>query len=181
LSDPNDKAAAELSLEFKTLSEEVAALRRALEENRIKLEKARIELSEKDIVLDALAKNVDLIKFNTQQALAKRLKSEVIPHLEEIKNEKKIEKICSIAELILMKIRMLIPAASNPYSSLFMLTPMEIRIASMIKDGHKNKEIARMQNISLDTVKTHRRSIRGKLGLTNKDIDLVAYLQSIFT
>ncbi len=70
---------------------------------------------------------------------------------------------------------------ADPYCILLIFTPMEMRIASMIKDGYKSKDIASLQYISLETVKTHRRRIREKLGLTHRQVDLVSYLKSIFT
>jgi len=59
------------------------------------------------------------------------------------------------------------------------LTPTEIRVASMIKDGKTSKEIAEIMNISPDTVNNHRKQIRKKSGISNKKVNLRTALLSI--
>ena len=137
-------------------------------------------MSKNNVALDALAKNIDKNKFTTKLEIAKRLHSEILPVLKEMKNEKNPEKIRILTDLAMDKLIMFIPSPDNPYSMLSMLTPMEMRIAAMIKDGLKSDDIANLQFISLDTVKTHRGNIRKKLGLKNKQINLTSYLKSIF-
>jgi len=51
-------------------------------------------------------------------------------------------------------------------------TPREVEIASLIKDGKTTKEIGRLLNISTSTVNIYRNSIRCKLNLNNKKINL---------
>lgn len=58
------------------------------------------------------------------------------------------------------------------------LTPKEILVADLIKDGKQDKEIMEILNISLGTVKTHRRNIRKKLAINNKKINLRSKLLS---
>ena len=58
------------------------------------------------------------------------------------------------------------------------LTPREIEICSMVKNGLSNKEIATLLNISLHTVEKHRMNIRKKLDIANKDLNLVSFLQA---
>jgi DNA-binding CsgD family transcriptional regulator len=151
------------------------------QENKRKWEEAQIELSENNIALEALVKNFGKIKLKTQQEMAMRLNSKILPLLEEIKSEKNLERTEILAELAIEQLKMVIPSPDNPYNILAMLTPMEMRIASMIKDDYKSSDIARLQYISMDTVKTHRCNIRKKLGLTNKQINLTTFLKSIFT
>jgi DNA-binding CsgD family transcriptional regulator len=159
---------------------EINTLKRELHEYKQKWEKAQLELSENNVVLDALAKKVANDKFKTKLNIAKRLHSEIVPLLKEIKSEKNPERIRILTDLAIGKLIMFIPSPDNPYSILAMLSPMEMRIAAMIKDGFKSGDIARLQFISLDTVKTHRGNIRKKLGLKNKQINLTSYLKSIF-
>ena len=167
---------------------EINALRRELHEYKQKLhaykqkwEEAELELSEYKVSFNTLAKNIDKNKFTTKLKIAKRLNSEILPVLKEIKEEKNPEKIKILTELAIDKLVMFIPSPDNPYSMLSMLTPMEMRIAAMIKDGLTSEDIARMQFISIDTVKTHRSNIRKKLALKNKQINLASYLKSIFS
>ena len=57
------------------------------------------------------------------------------------------------------------------------LTPTEIQICSMIKNGLRTKEIAELRRISPATVNRHRERIRSKLAITNSDINLATYLR----
>lgn len=59
------------------------------------------------------------------------------------------------------------------------LTPKEIEICGMIRNGLSTKEISPLLNVSHLTVSKHRLRIRRKLGLVNQDINLVSYLQNL--
>ncbi|UCG67399.1 MAG: helix-turn-helix transcriptional regulator, partial [Deltaproteobacteria bacterium] len=51
---------------------------------------------------------------------------------------------------------------SSKYAS---LTPPDIQIANLVKDGKTSKQIAEMMDLSKRTVESHRHNIREKLGL----------------
>ena len=59
------------------------------------------------------------------------------------------------------------------------LTPRELEICSLIKNGITNKGIVDLLNISLATVEKHRENIRKKFNISNKKINLSTFLQSI--
>jgi len=61
------------------------------------------------------------------------------------------------------------------------LTPVEIAIGTMIRNGLSTKEIAQLRCISAATVRRHRENIRRKLGLRNRKVNLATYLQASFS
>ncbi|MBN1360756.1 MAG: helix-turn-helix transcriptional regulator [Sedimentisphaerales bacterium] len=61
------------------------------------------------------------------------------------------------------------------------LTPVEIAISTMVRNGLSTKEIARLRCISPATVRRHRENIRRKLGLRNEKANLATYLQASFS
>ncbi|NLC31080.1 MAG: helix-turn-helix transcriptional regulator [Candidatus Moranbacteria bacterium] len=66
----------------------------------------------------------------------------------------------------------------NP-NALNILSPTELVICNMIKNGFSSKEISKLRNISPATVNRQRESIRRKLRLTNSKINLVSYLNGL--
>jgi DNA-binding CsgD family transcriptional regulator/putative transposon-encoded protein len=65
---------------------------------------------------------------------------------------------------------------SHKYRS---LTPTEVTICNMIKSGMRTKEIAEYRGVSTATINRHREHIRRKLEITNSEVNLTTYLQSM--
>ncbi len=59
------------------------------------------------------------------------------------------------------------------------LTPAEIQISHLIRNGRTTKEIAGLLNLSYRTIESHRSRIRTKLGIRNKRTGLRSYLASV--
>ena len=62
---------------------------------------------------------------------------------------------------------------SNIYRN---LTPSEMWIADLVRQGKTSKEIADLINLSPRTIEFHRDNIRKKMGLKNKKINLRSHL-----
>ena len=143
----------QLSLERKALQESNAALRTVLK---------RIE-EEKHEIYRSLKTNVEKIIMPIIHALDLQLPQTQRKYVEMMKAS--LEEITSpfISQL------------SNSYHS---LTPIEITVCNMIRNGLRTKEIAQMRGVSNATVNRHRENIRRKLKITNRDVNLATYLQS---
>ncbi|MCG6535994.1 MAG: helix-turn-helix transcriptional regulator, partial [Syntrophales bacterium LBB04] len=59
------------------------------------------------------------------------------------------------------------------------LTPTEVNICNMIRNGMRTKDIAELRGVSVATVNRHREHIRRKLRITNNEVNLATYLQTI--
>ncbi|MBL7180118.1 MAG: helix-turn-helix transcriptional regulator [Desulfobacterales bacterium] len=59
------------------------------------------------------------------------------------------------------------------------LSPTELQVVNLIKQGKRTKEIAAILNLSANTVMSHRYKIRGKLGLLKNKTNLHTFLQSL--
>ena len=64
-------------------------------------------------------------------------------------------------------------------SALSRLSPREVEICTMVRQGLTNKEIAKELHLSPLTVDKHRIQIRHKLGLSHKQVNLVSFLQAL--
>jgi DNA-binding CsgD family transcriptional regulator len=59
------------------------------------------------------------------------------------------------------------------------LTPTEIRVANLVKEGRTNKEIADLLLLSKNTILFHRYNIRTKLGLRKSKKNLRSHLLGV--
>ncbi|MRR14566.1 LuxR family transcriptional regulator [archaeon] len=59
------------------------------------------------------------------------------------------------------------------------LTPKEMQIAEMIRQGKNSKDIAEMLGTSVATVNTHRNNIRKKLNMRKQKTNLRSHLLSL--
>ncbi|MCF8034562.1 MAG: PAS domain S-box protein [Desulfarculaceae bacterium] len=71
------------------------------------------------------------------------------------------------------------PFARRLSSRLVGLTPKELEVARLVRDGKTSSEIAQMLVISENAVAFHRQNIRAKLGLKKKKLNLCSYLMSL--
>lgn len=73
----------------------------------------------------------------------------------------------------------ILSAFTRDFSSIYYnLTPQEIQIANLIKQGRTTKEIAEIMALSLKTIEFHRTNIRKKLGLNTRKDNLRTHLLS---
>lgn len=59
------------------------------------------------------------------------------------------------------------------------LTPQEIEVAALIREGRSSKEMGALMNLSLTTINLHRRNLRRKLNLIHSGANLRSYLISL--
>jgi DNA-binding CsgD family transcriptional regulator len=143
----------QLIMERKALQEANAALRLVL---------ARIEQEKQEIYRD-IKTNIDKILMPILNALALQLSPSQKKYIEMLQTN--LEEITS-------------PFISKLSLSYHSMTPTEIAICNMIRNGMHTKEIAEMRSVSEATINRHREKIRRKLKLTNQDVNLASFLQS---
>jgi len=151
----------------------------ALLEKDNKLELQAKNLIEMNTALKVLLEQREKEKTEMKETLLANVKKLVLPYIEKLENMSLNEDTQTFVNIIKSNINDLIsPLASNLSPKYFTLTPTEIQIADLIKQGKTSKEIASMLNVSPKAVSFHRGNLRKKLGLLNKKINLGTYLQS---
>jgi DNA-binding CsgD family transcriptional regulator len=65
------------------------------------------------------------------------------------------------------------------FAQYLLLTPTEVEVANLIREGKDTKKIAAMMHLSPSSVQWHRKNIRTKLGLTHEKRNLQTYLLSL--
>jgi len=147
---------------------------RALKDSKAELQKQKEILEKKNIALNELLDQVEKEKNKMKKDILININELVMPILSRLKMNSAARKNADLLETLLKKITS--SFGSRLIEKKLMLTPKEIEICNMIKNGLRNKEMSGLLNISSQTVATHRRSIRHKLGISNKPVNLATFL-----
>jgi DNA-binding CsgD family transcriptional regulator len=117
-----------------------------------------------------------------EKKILDNVKEFVLPYVQKLKSANLNHKNKSLLGLIENYLNdILSPFLQRFANAEIVLTPQEIKVAAMVKDGKTTKEIAGIMNVSEATINFHRQNIRSKLGLTNQKINLRSYLITIST
>lgn len=152
--------------------------RNKLEElNRIlKLEQAA--LREKNVVLTGVLSQIDYDKEQIKVQIQANIDKVILPTLRSMRESAPME-MTKYIDLIHSGLTDI----TNPYISKLQtdfatLSPREMEICNMIKEGFSSKDIASAGHVSVQTVNKQRKRIRHKLGICSKEINLASYLRS---
>ena len=143
----------QLILERQALQESNTALRTVL---------ARIEQEKQEIHKD-ITMNVEKVLMPILHALAQQLSPAQSNYVDILQTN--LEDITS-------------PFISQLSHSYHSMTPTEIAICNLIRNGMSTKEIADIRCVSEATIHRHREKIRRKLNIVNRDVNLATFLQS---
>ena len=167
----------ERTTELMDIAGKLEEKQRELLRHKLDLEKANKELVQTNTALSVLARNIDKKRDEVQKKIAQTIGAQIIPLIDEIKNDKLPEKSHVKLDVLTAYLNDLTPEAAKGHDIIISLSAMELRVAMMIKNGFSSDEIARLLHISPHTVKTHRRNIRKKLSITHANINLSSFLR----
>ena len=137
-------------------------------------------LEESNVALRVLLEHREKDRQNLEENVLTNVRKLVIPYLEELNYRKMDERSRNLVEIILQRLEEIVSPFPNRLASLNrMLTPREIDVAVLVREGKTSKEIAELLTISVSGVDFHRKQIRSKLDLTNEKSNLRSYLLSL--
>ncbi len=142
-----------------------------------KVKETSSELLEMNIAMKVLLEKREKDRLDMGDTIFQDYELAILPFLEKLKaslTKKEHQNLMGILESNLKD--MVTPFKQTSSDTTRILTPSEIQVVSLIKQGLSNKEIAIILNKSDRTVSNHRNSIRKKLGLVNKKINLRSFL-----
>jgi DNA-binding CsgD family transcriptional regulator len=149
-------------------------LEKKLREREQELEVININLEEANAAFKFLLKKRNVDQKELEDNIIFNIKELVEPYLERLKtrglNEEDKNRYLYILEANLKDI--VAPFSQTLSSKKFNLTPMEIKVANLVKHGKTTKEIADVLNVSDKTVCFHRHNIREKMGIKNMSVNL---------
>jgi DNA-binding CsgD family transcriptional regulator len=158
---------------LKLTQEKLMLRERELKQNSTRLEEA-------NAALGAILRQRDQDRKQLEQTVFQNLKEVVLPNIQRLKALSRTTEAAGLMDLIEKGLQEIASPFMNHLNSLGMvLTPQELQVAALIKEGKTTKEIAGILNLSPTTINFHRRNLRKKLNLTNTETNLRTFLLSL--
>ncbi len=175
--------AVELMLANEELQREIDQRRqieRDLRKREAELELDLATLQEANKALKVLFKRREADKHIYEDRVMHNVKQLLLPYLDKLKavaEDERQKAYLSILETNLEEITS--PFARRLSVEYFDLTPAEFKVANFIRQGKRTRDIAYLLGLSLRTVEAYRLSIRRKMRLQHKRVNLRTYLQNL--
>jgi len=157
------------------------ALQRAYADLENKVKERTENLEDMNTALRVLLKGREEDKHSHEEKILANINELVMPYLNRLKGTRLDERQRASISIIEANLKDIIaPFGSKSAARNLSLTPSEIQIANLIKHGMTAKEIAGITSLSPRTIECHRASIRKKLGIKNRKVNLRVYLLSSY-
>ena len=152
----------------------------ALQKREQEIQKKSKNLEEMNTALKVLLKQRETDKLELEENVLINVKDLILPYLDKLKASHLNPRDAAFVNILEANlINITSPFFHSLSSNYINLTPKEIQVANLIKEGRTTKEIADMMAVSETTISLHRDHIRKKMGLNNKKINLNTYLSSL--
>jgi PAS domain S-box-containing protein len=137
-------------------------------------------LEDLNAALRVMLKQREQDREELEKTLLSNVKEFVLPYIEKLRSGHMENNYMTYVNLIESSLQEILSPFSRKLSAKFsQLTPKEIQVANLIKDGKSSKEIANLLNVSSSAIDVDRYRIRTKLGLNNKKANLRSHLTSL--
>jgi PAS domain S-box-containing protein len=159
------------------LKEAQDELQRVQAELERRVQERTADLSESNVALTVLLKK----REEDREILAEQVLSNatklVEPFFDRLVECRLTEQQQVLVDILRNNIKELTsPFARNFSTKLVRLTPVEIQVANLVKQGKRSKEIAEIMRLSPGTVNVHRKNIRKKLEISHQKTNLQTML-----
>jgi PAS domain S-box-containing protein len=154
-------------------------LEQRVKERTAELKAQTQKLEELNTALKVLIDKRDEDKKNLENNVLINVNNLILPYLNKLK--KNVSDPTQKVYINLLKTNIneiVLPFANKLSLEYTRLTPTEIRVANLVKQGLRTKSIAKILGVSVKTIESHRESIRKKLGIKKKKINLRSHLLS---
>lgn len=166
-----------------TSHEEITALKlteEALRKNQEALIEQKQSLEETNIAMKVLLKQREEDKLDLEKKVLSNVKDLVFPYVEKLKNSRLKTKDRTLVDIVDRHLQDIIsPLLQRFANASLILTPQEMQVAALVKDGRTSQEIADILNVAETTINFHRKNLRIKFGLRNKRTNLRSYLLTL--
>ncbi len=138
-----------------------------------------LHLEEVNTALKVLLKQREADKKELGEVVMSNIKELIDPYLDRLKKSRLTSMQKTMVDILESNLDNIVsPFISRLSSKYINLTPTEIRVANLVKEGRTNKDIAELLYLSKNTILFHRQNIRTKLGLKKTKTNLRSHLLS---
>lgn len=158
----------------------IMEMQEALKEKEVELLQEREKLEETNTALRVLLRQRDEDRTRLEETVYNNVDRLVLPYIEKLLQGKLSDKHRTLAEIADNNLRDIISPFLRTLSTLgLLLTPQEIEVANLVRNGRSSKEIADIMSLSVAGVDFHRKRLRQKLGLANTKKNLRSFLLTL--
>lgn len=169
----------QLSRKNQKLRKTEEVLQQAQADLEYKVRERTEELEQTNIALKVLLKQREQDNTVQEQQITANMSNLVEPYLLQLTKSRLSDQQQMLVDILSANLRELTsPFASKLSSKLTRLTPAEIQVANLVRQGKQSKEIGTLLHLSPGTINIHRKNIRKKLGLTHKKTNLQSMLSA---
>jgi len=160
---------------------ELKLAQEALKKHQDILEDKNQSLEEANIALKVLIRQREKDKAEMEKKFLTNVKTFVLPYIQKLKQGQLSEKDRTLVGIVDDHLNDIISPLMQTLSNAgVMLTPQEMQVAFLVKEGKTTSEIADILFVSEATISFHRKNLRDKLGLKNRQTNLRSFLLSMF-
>jgi PAS domain S-box-containing protein len=171
----SDRKKAEAALRF--ANEE---LEKRVEERTSELKTKTINLEEVNTALRVLLDRREEDRKGFEQAIAGNLKGLILPYIEKLQRTQLSANQATYISILQSHLQEIESRFIKNLSLQHMgLTPTEMQVAGLIRDGRTSKDIAEVLHVSEKAVEFHRNNLRRKLNIANKKENLRSHLLAL--
>jgi DNA-binding NarL/FixJ family response regulator/PAS domain-containing protein len=144
------------------------------------LEEEKAQLQDMNVTLRTVMKSVDKEREAFQESVGRIVRSTLLPAIGSVRRERSDAVRRAYLDILEDQLVKLTPEGGSDRRALLLkLTPTEMKVCQFIQSGAATKDIAEALNLSTVTVQTHRRNIRRKLDLQNRNVNLYTFLNHV--
>jgi len=155
-------------------------VQRSLVRKESELRKQTEKLEETNIALKVLLKHREEDREQLEGNMLANVRELIMPNVTKLLEADLAGIERTLVEIIEERLHEIISPFLHRLTSLNkVLTPQEIQVAALVREGHSSKEIADVLLISVSGVDFHRKQIRKKLGLSGSGKNLRSHLLSL--
>lgn len=135
------------------------------------------KLAESNIALKVLLEHRQKDRVQLEENMLINVRTLILPYIQEMMETRLGKRERTMLEIVEERLNEITSPFLNRLAGLnAILTPQEIKVATMVREGRSSTEISDVLQITVSAINFHRKQVRKKLGLNGTATNLRSYL-----